>query len=105
VVGEPRPLARRCPVSRRKDLVRREAAELAPTNVVGQQIAAIVAELPRGIYRTHLTISRVELDRNGVEKSAVLVSSHCSDFEVRPAALPAAEPEPAPAEGDGHEGR
>lgn len=83
-------------MSRRKDLATRPAAELAPaTNVVGSEVAAIVAGLPKGIYRSTLTICRITIDpATGLEKASALVSSHCFDFEALPAALPSTKERP-----------
>lgn len=76
---------------RRKELVPLTPAALAaPTNVVGAEVAAIVGELPAGIYRSTLTICRITFDTKGLEKEAQVVSSHCFDFEARPAVLEAA---------------
>lgn len=76
----------------RKELATRPAAELAPpTNAVGTEVASIVAALPKGIYRSTLTICRITIDpATGLEKASTVVTSHCFDFEAKPAALPPA---------------
>jgi hypothetical protein len=71
------------------------AREMAPVNVVGREVSKLVEELPKGIYRTHVTVCRIEYDADGNEKSNRLVSSHSFDFDSKPKALP-----PAPAAGD-----
>ncbi len=67
-----------------------------PTNVVGNEVAAIVGKLPPGIYRAHLTVCRISLDAQGLETGSTLVNQNCFDFEAKKRAIeaPAAEPEP-----------
>lgn len=80
-----------------RKLVKVAAAELAPLNPVTAELGGIVGALPRGVYRMHTTICRVEFDQAGKEKGAIIVDQHCFDFESRPAALaaPGSDPEPS----------
>lgn len=74
-------------------------ALVTTANPVGSEVARIVEELPRGLYRSHLTICKVELDpKTGLEKGSIIVTQWCTDFEIRP---PALEPPPAPTKDGG----
>jgi hypothetical protein len=77
-------------------IVALERGTLAPAKVgavdgdpVSQEVARIVADLPGGVYRTHVSICRVEFGSNGLEKGTRLVSDYAFDFESRPRALSA----------------
>lgn len=73
---------------------RRRVKELVPitappSNAMAAELAAIVGSLPTGIYRSQMTICRIELDANGLEKSATVISAHVFDFESRAVTEPA----------------
>jgi hypothetical protein len=62
-----------------------------PGDPVTREIARTLVNLPAGIYRTHVSICRIDFDSRGVEKASAVVSAYAFDFESKPAALPAAE--------------
>ncbi len=65
--------------------------ELAPIrNDLGDEVAAAVSSLPPGLYRSTMTICRIEVGPDGLEKSSTVVLYHCVDFTAAPPALPPA---------------
>jgi len=61
---------------------------LARPNPVADQVSEMLGALAPGLYRSTMTVCRVDVGPEGLERGSTVVLTHCVDFTVAPPALP-----------------
>lgn len=62
-------------------------SEISVQNPVANELVQLLGGLKPGIYRSTMTVCRIDFNPDGTEKAAVVVLNHCVDFDVTPPAL------------------